>query len=295
VKSDWYFKDMIKKIKKAIKDSVKNTKLFDRYKLRKATAWRRNVEKRRKSNSLPVPRPVGETELDAIWNGLKNSVEQELQVGEDDSNLVSFCKCHMQFSKVVAFEKEHRFRENMNRHHDRYYFQVMMYYFTHKLLRLDEQRSEFIYIDCCSGGSMWSKLIHDKYGINSWSIDLREPYYKHERFIQGDVTKLPFEDSSVDALSMQTALEVLPEDIDIKFIEEATRVLKWGGKLVISPLYMNTVYSNVFGWTHYDGTVAEDDAEKFIRVDYDEPFNRLYDAPHLMKRVIDPAIRGGVA
>lgn len=65
----------------------------------------------------------------------------------------------------------------------------------------------------------------------------QDKYPEHAEFMVGSMTKLPFKDDSIDLVACLEGIEHVPEDVGSEFIEEAKRVLKPGGELMLSSPY----------------------------------------------------------
>jgi ubiquinone/menaquinone biosynthesis C-methylase UbiE len=98
----------------------------------------------------------------------------------------------------------------------------------------------------CGPGEMAAMLMQRGYEV--WGIDIAEPMIQHarercraNRFRVGDIERIPFPDSTFDGVVCLGVLEYL--DADAKALREIGRVLKPGGKAVVStpnaacPLY----------------------------------------------------------
>jgi SAM-dependent methyltransferase len=98
----------------------------------------------------------------------------------------------------------------------------------------------------CGPGEMAAMLMQRGYEV--WGIDIAEPMVRHarercrsNRFRVGDIERIPFPDSTFDGVVCLGVLEYL--DADAKALREIGRVLKPGGKAVVStpnalcPLY----------------------------------------------------------
>lgn len=202
--------------------------------------------------------------------------------------------------KYKKFEKKLNFGRFYNKGiWTRYERKIVEYYIVYKQLGMEEieETQDYIYIDGAASSSPWSAWLRKNKGIKAYSLDLLPPPQDgtdKSFYIQSDITKMPFKDDSIDAISLQSALETFPGDIDINFIKECARVLKPGGKCVITPLYMNREYVNAFGVSYFKNAETESDANKYYRFDFDMPFTRLYDVKHLKKRICDTAMSNGL-
>ena len=166
---------------------------------------------------------------------------------------------------------------------------LLEHFIAWDLLNLKNLKATEIYIDVAAGGSPWAQILRSKLPAQSFALDLNVsskfknfPYYLTE-----DATQTSFADNSVSCLSLQCAYELFIGQNDIDFIKELARIMKPGGRCIISPLYMHTHYCGYstpeyFGKNHNDrGSVP------YIRWDCSGiPFSRKYDAKTLQKRVL---------
>lgn len=65
----------------------------------------------------------------------------------------------------------------------------------------------------------------------------------HVNDIGGDAGSMPVEDSFATKMALHFSLEHFEQDPDIRFIKEAIRVLRKGGKWCILPLYLFNRYA----------------------------------------------------
>jgi SAM-dependent methyltransferase len=65
-----------------------------------------------------------------------------------------------------------------------------------------------------------------------------------------DAHKMPFENNSVDALTMVNVLHHLHSPLD--FFKEAQRVLKPGGKIILTEPYVSLVSFPIYTWIHHE-------------------------------------------
>ncbi len=117
---------------------------------------------------------------------------------------------------------------------------ALEHYLAMKILELNE---EDVFIDIAASFSPWYDLSEKYYGCHSYAVDLLLPPDKNDpRLIECDATNMPFENESVTKMAIHCALEVFENDDDVNLVKEAIRVLKTGGRWVISPLYMDHFY-----------------------------------------------------
>jgi glycosyltransferase involved in cell wall biosynthesis len=144
-----------------------------------------------------------------------------------------------------------------------------------------------VYIDIAAAGSNWADLLM-KRGVNAYCLDLQYQQGIHGNKIGANAvdTKLP--DNSVDAMSLQCAFETFRADDDKSFMREAKRILKNGGRVVISPLYLDMQHFILSGKNA--NLVHAPLDEGAIRVwredDYDEDFSRHYSPEAFAARIL---------
>lgn len=152
------------------------------------------------------------------------------------------------------------------------------------------------YLDVAGASSPWASLLNER-GVEAYCIDLRVPnkFARNSWYIKGDATKTNFADDFFDAASAQCAFEMFEDDSDIRLLSEVHRILKPGGRLVISPLYMHThscYYQTPDFWKKAHGDAG---AKAYIRRDcWGIPFSRKYSAKTLQSRVIQNALHVGL-
>ena len=64
--------------------------------------------------------------------------------------------------------------------------------------------------------------------------------------IGGSAESIPLPDASLDGVSCHHSFEHFRDDLDIKFLHEAVRLLREGGKLVITPIFLTNQYAEIW-------------------------------------------------
>lgn len=102
-------------------------------------------------------------------------------------------------------------------------------------------------LDAAGGKSNYLKAIKLIYGINE--LYLTDHIYEGVKELEdgikivgGDISKIHLKDKSVDKIACHHAFEHFQQDKDIAFINEAYRILKNKGILVIIPLFLTDIY-----------------------------------------------------
>jgi hypothetical protein len=167
------------------------------------------------------------------------------------------------------------------------------HYLAYRFLNISKND---LYIDIAARGSPWADIMN-KRGIKSYRLDLIYPAGFHGINIGADAgdTKLPDEFATV--LSAQCAYECFMGDADIRFVKEAARILKHGGRCAIVPLYLDGDYYVLTSpYCNQNEVVIEPEAKRVWRDDtFIVPFSRHYSPESFYTRIFSaiPASMSG--
>ena len=197
-----------------------------------------------------------------------------------------------------TFKEEFLFPEVYSRSGGLREEKLLEHFIAYKLCGLQDAgyRNDCVYIDVAGGGAPWAEMLRQK-GVNAFAIDLNihPGYRKVDYYRQMDAKNTSFADSSVSVMSLQCAYEMFLRNDDILFIDESNRILKPGGKVIIVPLYMNTMHGGFSSPDYYGKGYADREANEWIRPEmWGIPFAREYDAPALKERIVERVKRQGM-
>jgi predicted SAM-dependent methyltransferase len=166
---------------------------------------------------------------------------------------------------------------------------LLEHFIAYKLGSLKNiQFDKNIYIDIAASSSPWAKVLRSK-GYIAYAIDIeRSVVNKHlDYYKEMDAKKTTYKDASIQVASLQCSFEMFSGEDDVLFIDECARVLKSGGKLIISPLYLHTHYCGYSTPEYYNKGYADSGSTEYIRKDcWGVPFSRKYDAVTLKRRLL---------
>lgn len=146
-----------------------------------------------------------------------------------------------------------------------------------------------VYIDIANSCSPTPEIYESLFGCRSYRQDLLFSNNPQQNIIGGDAAHMPVEDGFASKMAMHCSFEHFENDADIRFIQEASRVLRPGGKLCIVPLYLFKEYAYKTNPAVYAGTniTFDRDATLYCVRHWFERQGRFYDASHLKSRIID--------
>lgn len=152
-----------------------------------------------------------------------------------------------------------------------------------KLLGLSETD---VYIDIASCGSPVPGIYNKLFGCSVYRQDIIYRKGFHGDKIGGDAALMPLPDGFATRMGLHCSFEHFENDSDIRFIIEAGRVLKQGGKLCILPLYLFETYAIQTDPGKLSKKISfEEDAVLYCVKGWNNRHGRFYDVPHLISRV----------
>lgn len=146
-----------------------------------------------------------------------------------------------------------------------------------------------VVVDVASCTSPWPELVHQRFGCRVYRQDLSYPDGVDGDRIGGDAAAMPVDDGFADKLALHCSFEHFEEDRDSRFLREAGRVLRPGGRLCILPLYTNRVYSiqtDLEAWSEREPRL-DPTARTHLAEDWGEVHGRFYDPRRFAERVIE--------
>lgn len=155
---------------------------------------------------------------------------------------------------------------------------LLEYFISFKFL---EFRSSDVYIDIAAQNCPFAFFVAETFGCQAYRQDL---YYMkrgiHGSDIGGNASRLPLNAGTVSKISLHNSFEHFEGNSDIKFMREAQRVLKIGGKLIIVPVFFEDNYrvQEDSGWVDEHGNKHL--WNKGAR------FSRFYDLDQFDKRIL---------
>lgn len=225
-----------------------------------------------------------------VWNDPNeielNSIENKLE-----SRGINLCELIIEKDEFEQFKSDFVFGDSFYGGPKTPIFneKILEHFISFKLSVENRFNGDDVYIDIAAADSPWVMLLRKK-GYKSYAIDLnRSPSYGHLEYYKiMDATNTSFPAESIRSASFHCAYEMFNTDTDIKVIYELNRILTKGGRAIIVPLYMNTIYSGYSSPEYYLKKRFHDDGAK-VYVTHSHrniPFARFYDVERFEERVL---------
>jgi len=149
-------------------------------------------------------------------------------------------------------------------------------------------------IDVASCRSHFPAIVR-KTGRRCIAQDLSYPRGLRGDTLGGDAGAMDLPDAFADGMTLHCSFEHFEADADIRFVREAARVLKPGGRVAIQPMYVHQDYFVLSDPYGPDGIGTPDDGAYFIAAfGYSNRFGRHYDPGAFVRRVYRPAVDAGL-
>ncbi len=218
------------------------------------------------------------------WNPQFTEIIKELK--KNDFNVIDYKINLNDYKQFLKNAKYHLFPKyyltNLKR--GALYNKSVEHYLASKFLNLCEND---IYIDVATCDSPAPEIYNDLYKCKVYRQDLIFPEGIRGNIIGGDACDMPLKDGFATKMALHCSFEHFERDSDMKFIKEANRVLKKGGKLCIVPLLLYQRYcikSNCSFLTEKTD-IFDNDAIVYCAKYFLVRFSRYYDISHLITRI----------
>lgn len=168
------------------------------------------------------------------------------------------------------------------------------FFFSSKILA--PKKSDSL-LDAAGGQSNYLKAVRNNSNIQK--TYLTDQIFEGQKTLEdktsvvgGDIANIQLPDASVSLISCHHAFEHFQENKDIQFINEAYRLLRKNGKLVIIPLFITDQYVecwNIEQKKNFDNKarVIIDSTASLPGANDDGHFARLYSLAALKKRILN--------
>jgi len=149
-------------------------------------------------------------------------------------------------------------------------------------------------IDVAAGRSSFAQIMQRR-GYRVIAQDQAFRRGLHRGRLGGDATALALADESADGMALHCSFDHFEGDADSRFMREAARVLKRGGRAVILPLYLHQEYINLTDPLYARTPVTFDQSARTVAsFGFANRFGRHYSLEALQWRVVQPAIESGL-
>ncbi len=145
-------------------------------------------------------------------------------------------------------------------------------------------------IDIAACGSPFANILNSL-GYDAYCLDMAYPPGINGKQIGCDASNTGLPEAFASSLILHCAFECFMGDADKLFLKEASRIMKKGGKLCITPLYLSRVHINQSSpLCLQDSIIIDQEAKKVWRSDvWNAPFARHYSPAIFYSRVYSGA------
>lgn len=143
------------------------------------------------------------------------------------------------------------------------------------------------FVDIAAAGSTFSALLRRRLGLRAYRLDLSYPKGIRGYDIGADAGETGLPEGFATAMALHCAYECFMGDADMRFIHEATRILRPGGRYIILPLYLDkTYFVSTSPFCSQKEITIDPGAARLWRDDsYRVPFSRHYSPESFTKRI----------
>lgn len=146
------------------------------------------------------------------------------------------------------------------------------------------------YIDVGSADSPTPYVYERLFGCQAYRQDLSFPPGLSGRTIGGDAAAMPMESDSIDKMALHCTFEHFEGDSDLRFIREAARVLRPGGRLCILPLYLSSrhaIQTDLATLRPDEMRHFDDDAVLYCAKGWGNRHGRFYSPASFQRRILE--------
>ncbi|HXO18336.1 MAG TPA: methyltransferase domain-containing protein [Thermoanaerobaculia bacterium] len=149
-------------------------------------------------------------------------------------------------------------------------------------------RPSEVFVDIASCSSPFPDILRERWGCRTYRQDWSYPPGSNGDRIGGDAAALPLPAEFADGLTLHCSFDHFEGDRDQRFLREAERILRPGGRLCILPLYTNLEYclqTDLAAW-QLRRPGFERDALICVADNWGEVHCRFYDPAHFIARIL---------
>ncbi len=163
---------------------------------------------------------------------------------------------------------------------------MLEHFVSQELIRLPEGGT---LLDIGGAQSPFARYVQREHAATAYALDPGYAAGIHGNQIGSRAESIPLPDASVDAMTLHCSIDHFEGDGDSRFIREAARVLRPGGRVCILPLYFAPEPTNICDPSEYALDITFDPDAVIRRVDgHRNRFGRFYTVKTLRTRLLDP-------